>query len=402
VNGFAPYLHRRLLRRSRWRVAILGALVVMVVLAALSSGAYIVARNAMYARLYWRLERAADRIEGPSAALTYLVIDERGHPLLESSSPSTLNSGAQGFRIVSDPELGPLAILRLRSSTGGLRVVATPAQEQLRAIAEFLKILIALTVAGGILALPVGYALAGLALQPLDEAVRERTEFVALASHQLRTPLSVIRTSAELAQAGRGLSPDEALATILQQTQRMEKLAARLTALTRAEAGSKTRQAQVDLARVATTVLEELTPVAAQMGVTMHAEVTDSVWVSAESDEMNDVLTTIVENAIQFSPRGGKIVLCIRAYGTQATAEVRDEGQGISPNDLPYVMNPFFQGQEPRGGFGLGLAIARAAVERRGGQLSITSALGRGTTVRVTLPRRPPRPASLGPSGPGH
>jgi signal transduction histidine kinase len=395
VNGLAPYLHRRLLRRSRWRVAALGALVVMVVLAALSAGAYIVVRNGMYARLYWRLEQAADRIEGPSASLAYLIIDERGHPLLESSSPSSLNSGAQGFRIVSDPELGALAILRLRSSTGELRVVATPAQEQLRTVAEFLRVLIALTVAGGVVALPVGYALAGLAIQPLDEAIRERTEFVALASHQLRTPLSVIRTAAELARAGRGLSPDEALGTILQQTQRMETLAARLTALARAEAGSKTRQAHADLAQVARAVLEELTPVAAQAGVTMHVEATESVWVSAESDEISDILTIIVENAIQFSPRGEKIIVRIRIHGAQAIAEVTDEGPGISPKDLPYVMNPFFQGQEPRGGSGLGLAIARATAARRGGHLSIASAPGRGTTVRVTLPQptrlAPPR-----------
>jgi signal transduction histidine kinase len=397
MNGLAPYLHRRLLRRSRWRVATLGALVVVVVLGVLSAGAYIVARNGMYARLYWRLERAAERIEGTSASLAYLIIDERGHPLFKSSSPSGLNGGEQGFRIVSDPELGALAILRLRSSTG-TRVVATPAQEQLRAVAEFLRVLIALTVAGGIVALPVGYALAGLALQPLDEAVRERTEFVARASHQLRTPLSVIRTSAELARAGRGLSPDEALGTILQQAQRMETLAARLTSLARAEAGPKPRLAQVDLALVASKVLEELAPVAAQAAVTTQAEATNPVWISAEADEMSDLLTTIVENAIQFSPPGGKVVVRVRAQGAQAIAEVADEGPGISPKDLPHVMNPFFQGHEPRGGFGLGLAIARATAERHGGQLSITSAPGRGTTVRVTLPRL----VSPQSSGPGH
>jgi signal transduction histidine kinase len=393
LNSLAPYLHRRLLKRSRWRVATLGALVVMVVLAALSAGAYILARDGVYAHLHERLGRAADRMEGRPASLAYLIIDERGHPLLESASPSSLNRGEQGFGIVDDPELGALAILRLRASTGELRVVATPAQEPLRVLAEFLRVLIALTVAGGFVALPIGYALAGLALRPLDEAVRERTDFVALASHQLRTPLSVIRTSAELAQAGHGLTPDEALDTILQQTQRMEALAARLTALARAEAGSRTGPLLVDLAQVAGAIMEGLSPAATHKGVTMEIDAPEPVWVPAESAEMSDLLTTIVENAIQFSPRGGKAVVRVSADGGHAIAEVTDEGPGISSQDLPHVTSPFFQGQESRGGYGLGLAIARATAERRGGQLCITSIPGGGTTVRVTLPRRSPRPA---------
>ena len=394
MNGLAPYLHRRLLRRSRWRVATLGALVVMVVLAALSAGAYTLARIGVYAHLHERLDRAADRMAGRSAPFAYLVIDERGHPLLESAFPSSLNHGDQGFGIVNDPELGALAILRLRSSTGELRVVATPAQEPLRVLAEFLRVLIALTVAGGLVALPVGYALAGLALRPLDEAVRERTEFVALASHQLRTPLSVIRTSAELAQAGRGLTPDEALGTILLQTQRMEMLAARLTALARAEAGPRTGPPLSDLVQVAGATTEGLTPVATHKGVALQIDAPEPVWVPAESAEMTDLLTTIVENAIQFSPRSGKVVVRVRAHGAHAIIEVTDEGPGISAKDLPHVTNPFFQGQESHGGYGLGLTIARAAAERRGGRLSIVSSAGQGTTVQVTLPRRSPRPAA--------
>ena len=250
----------------------------------------------------------------------------------------------------------------------------------------FLQVLIALTVTGGLLALPVGYALAGLALRPLDAAVRERSEFVALASHQLRTPLSVIRTAAELARAGRGVTPDEALRTTLEQTERMEALAARLTALAHAEAGSKVAAGRADLARAAEAVVAGLDPAARQGGVGLTLDAPGPAWALAEQDEAADVLTALVENAIRFSPRGRTVTVTVRAEDGRAIASVSDEGPGISPEDLPHVANPFYQGRNATGGYGLGLAIARAIVERRRGHLSITSPPGQGTVVRVTLP----------------
>jgi len=377
-------------------VAVLGTLVVTGVLGTLATGAYITLKDAVYARLYDRLELAAMRFEGIGAGSFSLVIDERGQPLLGIPRPEGWQASWQGFRIVTDRELGTFAILHVPAADGGMEVIATPCQEEIGVLREILRVLAALTLTGGIVALPVGYALAGLALRPLDDAVRERSGFVALASHQLRTPLAVIKTSAELARAGRGISPDEALETIVQQTERIEALAARLTALGRAEADAKSQDATVDLAEVVGDVVEGLGAAARQKGVAVHVD-SQPAWVRVDRDAAADMITAIVENAIQFSPLGGTVVARVHARNARAVAEVEDQGPGISREDLSSVTAPFYQGRRARGRYGLGLAIARSVAERHGGRLTIESVVDRGTTVRVTLPaRRAPRRSQIG------
>jgi two-component system sensor histidine kinase TctE len=264
--------------------------------------------------------------------------------------------------------------------------VATLAQREIRSANEFLRALIVMTLVGGVIGLPIGYALSGIALRPVSEAVRERSAFVALASHQLRTPLSVIRISAELAKAGKGLSHDEALTTILEQTGRMEALAARLTALARAEARTEERRGRADLTDTAATVIAALGPAATHAGITLHLDAAGPVRTLLSADELTDVLTPLIENAVRFSPPGGTVTVRVLADRDKAIAEVVDQGPGIAPEDLPHVSRPFFQGRRARGGFGLGLAIVRAVVDRNRGRLSIESDPGRGTTVRVLLP----------------
>lgn len=121
MKGLAPRLHLRLLRQSRWRVAVVGALVVGIILACLSAGAYVAVRKGVYAHLHERLERAARRYGDPSLTPGYLIVDERGHPLPELPDTEGRESGAQGFRIVSNPHLGALAVLQLPTHGGGLR-----------------------------------------------------------------------------------------------------------------------------------------------------------------------------------------------------------------------------------------------------------------------------------------
>ena len=99
------------------------------------------------------------------------------------------------------------------------------------------------------------------------------------------------------------------------------------------------------------------------------------------------MLTAIAENAIQFSPTGGTVSVRVQAGGGRAIVEIRDCGPGIPSTELPLVTDPFYQGGRARGGYGLGLSIARAIAERHDGQLTIDSVEGQGTMVRITLPQ---------------
>ncbi len=382
--GLRPYAYARLVRRSRWRVAIAFSLVVAGFLTVLTTGTYVSFERAAYHRLETRLQQLAREARHIGEPGGYLVFDERDHVL--STAPPAISDAGDSFQIVPDPVLGTLAVLRLPVTTVGPHMVAVPARSEMQALEAVRRTLIGMTVAGTLAALLAGYLLAALALRPLDEAMRERSEFVALASHQLRTPLSIIRTSAELARTARGMTPAEAMDTILRQTQRMEALAARLTELAKAESSRRAAAIPVDVTGVAAEVIGSVHPAAEQAGVVLRLEAQESQWVCAEPAEIAEMHAAIVENAVKFSPRGGVIAVGVRSERGRVVVEVTDQGPGISAEDLPHVAKPFFQGRGVRGGYGLGLAIARAVAERRGGQLSITSTPGHGTTVRMTFP----------------
>jgi len=399
ANGLRPAAHLRLLRRTRWRLALRAAALVMAVLAVLSGGAYVVARRVLFGRLHERLETAARSGDWQRDAATrgYVIVGD-SRPATAAQPPARQGDGDQPrFAVSADARYGALAILRYPVGAGGSNLLATPARDDVQALETFLAILAALTLAGGLAALPAGYLLAGHALHPLDEAVRERAEFVALASHRLRTPLSVIRTSAELAMSGQGLDPPQALRTILDQTVQMEGLAARLTALARAEAQRDRPRSVCDLGAVAAGVSESLRPVSVRNKTELALVVAEPVWVAAPESDVLDMLTSVVENAVQFNSPGGCVTIRVFPSGRWGMAEVADEGPGIDPADLASVTKPFFQGRRARGGAGLGLAIAGATAGRLGGRLQISSEAGAGTTVRIRLPlgRRPPAPHRL-------
>ena len=374
----APGTQSRLVRRTRWRLALRAALLVTAVLALLSAAAYAAARDAVYEQLHGRLEHAA--ASGAPDADRFFYYGGPPDP-----------HDTDGFLIKRDERYGPLALLSQTTASGEIRWLATSAQDDVEALRAFLMALAALTLIGGAVSLPVGYLLAGQALLPLQQAVQARTEFVALASHRLRTPLSVVRASTELALAGQGLSPQEALHIVQGQAEHMESLAARLGALARSETmGTGPAQEPLVLAAVTFDVAQALRPAADLAGVTLEAPTAGAgpIWVAGTADEVADAVTSVAENALRFTPRGGRAVIAVAAEGRYGVVTVTDNGPGIDPSDLPRVTRPFVQGRGAREGSGLGLAIARAVVQRWGGRLEIRSAVGEGTAVRLLLPMR--------------
>lgn len=382
--GLRPVADTRLARRSRWRVAIPVSLIVAGLLAVIAGGAYLSAERAAYHHLETRLEHLSLEARYLGEPGGYLVFDERDHLL--SMAPPAISDAGESFQIVPDPVLGRLAVLRLPVTSVGPHMVAIPAQSEVQALEAVRRTLIGMTAAGALAALVAGYLLAALALRPVENAIRDRREFVALASHQLRTPLSIIRTAAELGRATLGVTPEAAMETILRQTQRMETLAARLTDLAKAEHAARPVGPGADVVAVAADVIRSVRPAAASADVALRLEAPQSQWICVGLAEATDMLAAVVDNAVKFSPRGGVVIVRSRLDRGRAVVEVSDQGPGIASEDLPYVARPFFQGRSARGGHGLGLAIARAVAERHGGRLSIASSPGQGTTVRFVLP----------------
>lgn len=249
----------------------------------------------------------------------------------------------------------------------------------------------------------LGRAFARMAAD-LAELDRIKAEFVSIASHELKTPLSVIKGYVTLLREGRYGEPTErgleVLATIERQVAHLDRMIRRLLDVSRFEAGGgRLEPAEVDLPALLSHLEESFTALAIQSHVDFRLDLGDGLpsKLVADPDRLNEVIGNLLSNAFKFTPEGGRIVLAARAAdaggGPGVAIEVADSGPGIPPEALPRVFDKFYQveGQpSPRQpGSGLGLAIARHIVEAHGGTITAESTVGKGTTFRVLLPLRP-------------
>ncbi len=235
----------------------------------------------------------------------------------------------------------------------------------------------------------------------LAELDRLKAEFVSVASHEIKTPLSVIRGYASLLLDGIYGEVSEAqrksLVSISDQTDRLTRLVQRLLDISRFEAGGgRLERRDVDPTVFLRGLAGEFEVLAIQNEIRFGIEVGDDLpaVMTVDPDRLNEVLGNLLSNAFKFTPKGGEI--CLRAHpnGDGVRIEVEDSGVGIPADKLPKIFEKFFQVEnsaQPRSvGSGLGLAIAREIVEAHGGTIGAESREGRGTRFTVTLPVRPP------------
>ena len=231
-------------------------------------------------------------------------------------------------------------------------------------------------------------------LERLESSFAALRRFTADASHELKTPLAVMRADVERAMSDRAPGPDKliALEEALHETTRMADLVDSLLTLARADEGRfDLHRERVPLAPLAVEVLETATILgeAAGLAVTMP-EIADVV-VLADRTRLRQLFLNIITNALKYTTTGS-VELSLVAHDRTVAFTVRDTGIGISAADLPHIFERFYRADRARsrsaerGGFGLGLAISQWIAEAHGGTISVRSRLGRGTTFTVTLP----------------
>ncbi len=214
-----------------------------------------------------------------------------------------------------------------------------------------------------------------------------RRSFLTDVTHELRTPLAVIRGQAEA--IGDGLYPGDSahVAPILDATRTLELLFEDLGTLTLSEVGSLVLAREpVELAVLVNGSLAAFQSNADAAGVTLVEEVTEDIpLVDADAARLRGVLRNLLSNAIRHTPAGGSIVVAARRSGDHVIVTVRDTGEGIPAELLPRIFDRFAKGPGSRGS-GLGLAIARDVVTAHGGRIEAESKVGSGTAVRFSLP----------------
>jgi signal transduction histidine kinase len=210
-------------------------------------------------------------------------------------------------------------------------------------------------------------------------------------SHDLRTPLTRLRGSAEMALAA---PPDadryrEALADCVEETDRVLVMLNTLMDISEAESGAmQLRREPVSLREIVERALDLYHDVADAKGVTLTPTADADVVVTADRTRLEQAAANLIDNAIKYTPAGGRVDVEVTRTGDRAVLRVRDTGHGIAPDELPRIFDRLFRGDRSRAerGLGLGLSLVKAIVEAHGGSVEVASEVGRGSTFVVSLP----------------
>lgn len=231
----------------------------------------------------------------------------------------------------------------------------------------------------------------------LEAAFNRITQFTADASHELRTPVALTRTTAELSLRKPRSEAEyrEALARILNEMEKTSSLIENLMLLARADSGFETlRRAELNLNDLFREVCKEGRTLAEAKGVSFCEKIdTTPVTTMADAQTLQRLFLILLDNAVKYTPPGGQITASLTSSDGFSVAEIRDTGIGIGEADLPHIFERFYRADKARshevGGAGLGLSIGRWIAEAHGGVIGVESTPGIGSVFHVRLPLLP-------------
>ncbi len=420
--------------KARWRLTLCFVGVLALILATIGGAVFLTTRAVLFDQVNDDLEARAGR-EFTSLAARVIEATRMGRPLAELQIGPAVTAGGYfyalategGVLIGSTPNTDPdglaatgdlaqafaegPAFVDTRSSEGeDLRIYLAPlegprgrrfvmevgrsTEPERQALRRLLLVLVAGGGAGVLLALGGGFLLAGRALRPIQAAMNRQQAFVADASHELRTPLAIIRANAEIPKRAPHKPVQANLASVddvIQETDRLSSLVGQMLALARADTEkSPLQMSPLNLSELAEAAVRQMRLLAEPKQITIALDAAGPVTVSADAMRLGELLTILLDNAIKYSDEGAAVRLEVRAAAGKALLQLSDSGRGIPAEALPHIFDRFYRADKARsrelGGAGLGLSIAKWIVDSHGGTISIESAPGKGTTVRVELP----------------
>lgn len=223
--------------------------------------------------------------------------------------------------------------------------------------------------------------------RPAEETFNKQKQFISDASHELKTPLSVIAINADVLSGEIG--PSKYMDYIQSETRRMDRLIHQLLELSRMDDASRPLQkSQFSLSDAMYEVALPFESTAFEQQVNYQTEIEENLTYTGEAESLKQLAAILLDNAFKHTPAGGEIVIALKARGTGAQLTVRNTGEGICDDDLPHIFERFYRCDKSRtdsGSYGLGLAIAQSIVTAHGGSLKAESRPGQYTLFTALL-----------------
>jgi two-component system, OmpR family, sensor kinase len=231
-------------------------------------------------------------------------------------------------------------------------------------------------------------------LSRLDQNFESMRRFVADASHELRTPISIIRGEADVALSHERSAAEyrQSLAIVLDESRRLSRLVDDLLNLARADAGHvKLQVREFYFNDLLAECCRSVQTLATARNIRLECHTAEDLPYSGDEELLRRLVVNLLDNAIRYTPEGGTVSAALRSQGRELSIQVSDTGVGIAADAVPHLFERFYRADQARsrrdGGFGLGLAIVKWIAESHQGAVDLASRPGAGSTFTVTLPR---------------
>jgi signal transduction histidine kinase len=237
------------------------------------------------------------------------------------------------------------------------------------------------------------YYLAGITLQPIKKALNKQKKFIADASHEFRTPLTVLKTTTEVALKNKALEDNsrEILQSNLEEINYLQKLADKLLRLANYEKNGTTFQfTQLNLKKIIQQALKRIKPLAEDKNIALKTEL-ENCPIKGNPEKLLEMTLIFLDNAIKYNQTNGSVTVSLSKNKHKAVFRIKDDGIGIAEKDLPQIFNRFYRTDQARSndkvnGFGLGLSLAKQIINIHQGTISVDSKTDNGTTFTITFP----------------
>ena len=345
-----------------------------------------------------------------STEFSWIALDLDGR--VTNSDPVASSLGLPDARLARETlaKVGEdgMASATIRGRNGSVRAVSMPMYDgdevvgtiqYARSLTEVRKtvrglvlVLLPLTFGGLGFAALGGLYMSSRAMRPVKDSFERQRAFVADASHELKTPLTLIRADGEVVLYRGDVNPEDRklIEHALAETDRMDSVLSNLLLVARLDAGQlRVAREPFDLSATIVETAERFRARAASEGITLEVSASDGLPALGDPEKTGQILAALLDNALRFTPAEGTITVAGRSDGSWSEVTITDTGPGFALKHLPHVFDRFYRAlaARPRGGTGLGLTIARDLARSQGGDLCAQNAEGGGARFCLEVPR---------------